>query len=99
MITKRMITNRGWRRYLAATPLRLPLLAALPAFMLTACSTDDLAPNNTGGNTPDEEGKIVFDISFAPTDADGPQSLTDIAGPQTRVATACSRAPGKKVTR
>lgn len=82
-----MITNRGWRRYLAATPLRLLLLAALPAFMLTACSTDDLAPNNTGGNTPDEEGKIVFDISFAPTDADGPQSLTDIAGPQTRVAT------------
>ena len=66
MITKRMITNRGWRRYLAATPLRLLLLAALPAFMLTACSTDDLAPNNTGGNTSDEEGKIVFDISIAP---------------------------------
>lgn len=85
--TKRMITNRGWRRYLAATPLRLLLLAALPALMLTACSTDDLAPTNTGGNTPDEEGKIVFDISFAPTDADGQQNLTDIAGAQTRVAT------------
>lgn len=84
---KRMITNRGWRRYLAATPLRLLLLAALPAFMLTACSTDDLAPNNTGGNTPDEEGKIVFDISIAPPDEEGPQSLTEIAGPQTRVAT------------
>ncbi|WP_308573206.1 SUMF1/EgtB/PvdO family nonheme iron enzyme [uncultured Sanguibacteroides sp.] len=44
---KRMITNRGWRRYLAATPLRLLLLAALPAFVLTACSKDDLAPDNT----------------------------------------------------
>ena len=75
---KRMITNRGWRRYLAATPLRLLLLAALPAFMLTACSNDDLAPDTPGGNTPDEEGKIVFDISIAPPD-DG--------GPQTRVAT------------
>lgn len=74
MITKRMITNRGWRRYLAATPLRLLLLAALPAFVLTACSTDDLAPNTPGGNTSDDEGKIVFDISIAPTDNDGPQT-------------------------
>ena len=87
MITKRMITNTGWRRYLAATPLRLLLLAALPALMLTACSTDDLAPDTPGGNTPDDEGKIVFDISFAPTDADGQQNLTDDNGPQTRVAT------------
>lgn len=70
---KSMITHSGWRRYLAAMPLRLLVLAALPALMLTACSTDDLAPN-TGGNTPDEEGKIVFDISFAPTDDDGQQT-------------------------
>lgn len=84
---KSMITHSGWRRYLAAMPLRLLVLAALPALMLTACSNDDLAPDNTGGNTPDEEGKIVFDISFAPTDADGPQSLTDATGPQTHVAT------------
>lgn len=84
---KSMITHSGWRRYLAAMPLRLLVLAALPALMLTACSNDDLAPDNTGGNTPDEEGKIVFDISIVPTDADGPQSLTDATGPQTRVAT------------
>ena len=92
-----MITNRGWRRYLATTPLRLLLLAALPALMLTACSTDDLATDNTGeGTSPSDDGRITFDISFArtdvagpqsPTDADGQQNLTDIAGPQTRVAT------------
>lgn len=45
---------------------------------LSSCSTDDFGPDNTGEGTPDEEGKIVFDISFAPTD-DG--------GQQTRVAT------------
>lgn len=69
-----MITHRGWRQYLAATPLRLLLLAALPAFMLTACNTDDLAPDNTGGNTPNDSGKIIFDISIAPPDNDGPQT-------------------------
>lgn len=54
---------------------------------LSSCSTDDFGPDNTGEGTPDDEGKIVFDISFAPTDDDGQQSLTDIAGQQTRVAT------------
>lgn len=71
---KSMITHSGWRRYLAAMPLRLLLLAALPGLMLTACSNDDLAPDTPGGNTPDEEGKIVFDISIAPPDNDGPQT-------------------------
>ncbi len=74
MKVKSMITHSGWRRYLAATPLRLLLLAALPALMLTACSNDDLAPDTPGGNTSDDEGKIVFDISIAPTDDDGPQT-------------------------
>lgn len=45
MRTKSMITHRGWRRFLAAIPLRLLLLAALPALILTACSTDGLAPD------------------------------------------------------
>ncbi len=76
MRTKRMITHRGWQRFLATLPLRLLLLAALPALMLTACSTDDLAPDNTSGATTsaDEEGKIIFDISIAPPDDDGLQT-------------------------
>lgn len=41
---------------------------------LSSCSTDDFGPDNTGEGTPDEEGKIVFDISFAPTDNDGQQT-------------------------
>lgn len=41
---------------------------------LSSCSTDDFGPDNTGEGTPDEEGKIVFDISFAPTGDDGQQT-------------------------
>lgn len=41
---------------------------------LSSCSTDDFGPDNTGEGTPDEEGKIVFDISIAPTDDDGQQT-------------------------
>jgi hypothetical protein len=41
---------------------------------LSSCSTDDFGPDNTGEGTPDKEGKIVFDISFAPTNDDGQQT-------------------------
>lgn len=91
--TKSMITHSGWRRYLAAMPLRLLLLAALPALMLTACSKDDMGADD---NTAVQGGDIRFEIGFAPTDMTTPEGMTVPADPasaakgatpQTRVAT------------
>lgn len=68
MRTKSMITYREWRRFLAAIPLRLLLLATFPTLALLSYSKEDIGTDNTEkGATSTTDGIIMSDISFAPT--------------------------------